>query len=194
SENIETEQSIAPKTVNHFSTLKIVCGTGTYVRTIAHDISEKLGTYGHLTKLVRIQNGKFSSENAVFLEKFLAFFESLQHNMYTKVIGKPDSFVQYDDVRIAEFLKPIDYQLDDIPVIIIDPIDTAKFAKGACFSSDNQNGFYKIYSMQKSDSLCKNESFFVGFAIVENKILQPKKVINTFDRKTDVNKNLTTKL
>lgn len=169
-------------TTNHFSKLKVTCGTGTYVRTIAHDISEKLGTFGHLTKLVRLENGNFTENDSVTLEKFLAFFENLQHTETAKEIGKPDSIAQDEDVRIAEFLKPMDYKLDDIPVIVINPLDTAKFAKGACFKTENPNGFYKIYTICDSDLTHINENFFIGFALVENKTLQPKKVINVFTK------------
>lgn len=48
--------------------LLIECSKGTYIRSIANDLGEKLGTYGHLIKLTRIKAGKFFIENSVKLD------------------------------------------------------------------------------------------------------------------------------
>lgn len=50
--------------------LEIKCSKGTYIRSIANDLGEALGTYGHLIKLVRIKAGDFEINDAVPLEKF----------------------------------------------------------------------------------------------------------------------------
>lgn len=41
--------------VNRQLELYIDCSKGTYIRSIANDLGEKLGIYGHLIKLVRVQ-------------------------------------------------------------------------------------------------------------------------------------------
>ena len=43
----------------------IKCSKGTYIRSIANDLGETLGCFGHLIKLVRTQAGKFRVENSV---------------------------------------------------------------------------------------------------------------------------------
>lgn len=48
--------------------IKIVCSKGTYIRSIANDLGEKLGAFGHLIKLVRIKAGDFYVENSIKLE------------------------------------------------------------------------------------------------------------------------------
>ena len=48
--------------------LSIVCSKGTYVRTLAHDLGEALGTCGHLKSLVRTRVGTFRIEDAVSTE------------------------------------------------------------------------------------------------------------------------------
>lgn len=48
--------------------LYIECSKGTYIRSIANDLGEELGTYGHLVKLVRVKAGMFEVNNAVSLE------------------------------------------------------------------------------------------------------------------------------
>ena len=48
--------------------LHIECSKGTYIRSIANDLGEELGTSGHLVKLVRVKAGMFEVNNAVSLE------------------------------------------------------------------------------------------------------------------------------
>ena len=48
--------------------VKIICSKGTYIRSVANDLGEKLGVFGHLIKLVRIKAGEFYVENSIKLE------------------------------------------------------------------------------------------------------------------------------
>ena len=48
--------------------LHIECSKGTYIRSIAHDIGEALGCYGHLIKLVRIKAGMFNIDKSIRLD------------------------------------------------------------------------------------------------------------------------------
>ncbi|HVL65462.1 MAG TPA: tRNA pseudouridine(55) synthase TruB [Actinomycetota bacterium] len=48
--------------------LDVRCSGGTYVRTIAHDLGEALGTGAHLTELRRTEAGGFTLEDAVSLD------------------------------------------------------------------------------------------------------------------------------
>lgn len=49
--------------------LKIHCGKGFYVRSLARDIGEKLGVGGYLTSLERTKVGHFTIERAVSVEQ-----------------------------------------------------------------------------------------------------------------------------
>lgn len=49
--------------------LRVACGRGTYVRSLARDIAGALGTTGYLTALRRTQVGPFRIEEAVSLER-----------------------------------------------------------------------------------------------------------------------------
>ncbi len=49
--------------------LKIICGHGVYIRSLARDIGKKLGVGGYISELERTRVGEFTKENAVFLEK-----------------------------------------------------------------------------------------------------------------------------
>ena len=45
-------------------TFRVRCSAGTYVRTLAESIAERLGTVGHLARLVRLQVGAWRLEEA----------------------------------------------------------------------------------------------------------------------------------
>jgi tRNA pseudouridine55 synthase len=49
--------------------LRIRCGAGTYVRSIAHDLGQSLGCGAHLSALRRTAVGPFSVEHAITLER-----------------------------------------------------------------------------------------------------------------------------
>ena len=50
----------------------IECSKGTYVRSIARDLGEKLGSGGHLTSLRRTASGGYTAGEALNLDEFLA--------------------------------------------------------------------------------------------------------------------------
>lgn len=52
--------------------LKVLCSAGTYIRTLAEDIGEKLQTKAHLAELRRTRAGKFDLSQAVTLEELEA--------------------------------------------------------------------------------------------------------------------------
>lgn len=52
--------------------LEVECGKGTYVRSLAHDLGQALGTGAHLRSLVRTRVGPFSLEEAVTPEALRA--------------------------------------------------------------------------------------------------------------------------
>jgi tRNA pseudouridine55 synthase len=47
---------------------RLVCSKGTYVRTVAHDVGQRLGCGAHLTRLCRTRSGEFDLEQALALE------------------------------------------------------------------------------------------------------------------------------
>ncbi|MGC4036877.1 MAG: tRNA pseudouridine(55) synthase TruB [Chitinophagaceae bacterium] len=49
---------------------KVVCSTGTYIRSLANDFGEKLGCGAYLSKLCRTRIGEFLLENSMTIEQF----------------------------------------------------------------------------------------------------------------------------
>ena len=58
-------------------TFKVVCTTGTYIRSLANDFGEALGCGGYLSKLRRTRIGNFKVEDAMSVEAFVATYSSL---------------------------------------------------------------------------------------------------------------------
>ena len=49
--------------------IEMTCGKGGYVRSVARDLGEALGCYGHVAWLRRVWSGPFDAENAISLER-----------------------------------------------------------------------------------------------------------------------------
>ena len=56
--------------------IDVHCGRGTYIRTLCHDIGLKMGTYAHMSFLLRSKSGMFDLTTAVTPEEFLASMEA----------------------------------------------------------------------------------------------------------------------
>jgi tRNA pseudouridine55 synthase len=54
---------------------RVVCSTGTYIRSLAHDFGVALGTGAHLSSLRRTKIGEFKVEDAISIEQFEAMFK-----------------------------------------------------------------------------------------------------------------------
>jgi tRNA pseudouridine55 synthase len=49
-------------------TFRVVCSPGTYIRSLAHDLGQRLGCGAHLTRLRRTRSGDFAIEHAISLD------------------------------------------------------------------------------------------------------------------------------
>ncbi len=49
--------------------IELEVGRGAYVRTLAHDLGERLGCHAHLERLTRLRSGPFSLDGAIDLEE-----------------------------------------------------------------------------------------------------------------------------
>ena len=76
--------------------LHIECSKRTYIRSIAHDLGEALGCFGHLIKLVRIKAGKFEINEALELDA-LETAEQVQENLIY-----PLEYLNYPKYELSE--------------------------------------------------------------------------------------------
>jgi len=62
---------------------EVVCSKGTYIRSLANDVGEKLGVGGHLAALRRTQSGDFKLAEAKTVEQWVEFISQLPNNQKT---------------------------------------------------------------------------------------------------------------
>ncbi|MFA5308588.1 MAG: tRNA pseudouridine(55) synthase TruB [Dehalococcoidales bacterium] len=91
-------------------TLEIECSKGTYVRSIAHDLGERLGCGAHLKELTRTRCGIFDIKDAITLTQL-------------------ETGVQTGDWQ--QYLHPIDSVLQDMPSFTVDEVDEAAIKTGS---------------------------------------------------------------
>lgn len=77
---------------------EITCGGGTYIRALARDLAELLGTKGYMSALRRTQSGVFTLETAVSLSKLTP--ENIGEYLIPTESVLPFPALQCDDARI----------------------------------------------------------------------------------------------
>jgi tRNA pseudouridine55 synthase len=87
----------------------VICSPGTYIRSLAHDIGETLGTGAMLSGLVRSASGSFRREDAVTWNDLRAAFA---------------------DGTWDRYLIPADHALSGAPIITLDAEQVERIANG----------------------------------------------------------------
>ncbi|MES2443267.1 MAG: tRNA pseudouridine(55) synthase TruB [Pseudomonadota bacterium] len=90
-------------------TLTAHVSKGTYIRSLARDIAQALGTVGHVTMLRRIKAGPFTLDSAISLDKLADAAK---------------------DRALDECLLPLRAGLDDIPALSLTPDQAGLLRKG----------------------------------------------------------------
>lgn len=63
---------------------KVKCSKGTYIRSLAHDLGEKLGVGGTLIELRRTASGKFNIDDAKTVDQWLEIIENTEVQLDTQ--------------------------------------------------------------------------------------------------------------
>lgn len=93
----------------HVARLRVVCSSGTYVRTLGKDLAMSLGTLGYLTALRRTKVGKFTLIPSFSLDK-------LQEAGHI--------------TSVSSCVLPIRTVLDDIPAVSVSASEEQKIRQG----------------------------------------------------------------
>jgi tRNA pseudouridine55 synthase len=118
---------------------EVTCAPGTYIRSLAHDLGQCLGSGAHLAALVRLSSGRFGLEDAVSLARL---DEAFQH-------GQED-----------RYLLPVDEALLDWPAIIVSAEDGRRIAQGQSIQADPPGG------RENGDGLCRAYSLDGDFLAI----------------------------
>ncbi len=78
--------------------MSVSCSKGTYIRTLCHDIGEKLGCHGCMESLLRTSSGQFGIEDA-------------------KRLSEIEEFVK--EGRLSEILIPVDEMFSSLPKAVL---------------------------------------------------------------------------
>lgn len=92
----------------------MVCGKGTYVRSLGRDLALKLGTVGTISALRRTNVGPFDTERAISLEQI----EEMGNSPPPELSELPD------------WLLPVETALDDIPALALTGPDAQRMKQG----------------------------------------------------------------
>jgi len=109
---------------NREATFEVSCSKGTYIRSLARDIAEKLRSLAHVSCLRRTKSGFFSIDNAIPLEKISEMKDT------SKLIG---------------VLTSIESPLDDIPALYLGGNDINRLWNGlSALTGRSDSSYVKI--------------------------------------------------
>lgn len=113
--------------------LWVRCGKGTYIRSLARDIAQALGTVGHVAALRRTACGPFRDCEAVTLDTLAATAESTLATADSNAAAANPLSQQAELGHISAllgYLRPVSTALDDIPAVALTDRDAERLSQG----------------------------------------------------------------
>ena len=77
----------------------VSCGPGTYVRSLARDLSKKLGTLGYTSDIVRLKNSYFCMSKSISFEKIIKYNTS---NLYKKLLPVDYVLKNFEEIKLEK--------------------------------------------------------------------------------------------
>jgi len=135
-------------------TIKVACGKGTYIRSLAHDMGQYLGCGAYLKNLVRLQCGPFHIEEALSMSQIE---EAFQQSTW------------------MEFFHPVDSPLLSWRAAIVDKRDELAIKNGCPVSLGKEH-----FPLEKYCRAYSSDGHFIAILhfISERKLWHPKKVFS----------------
>jgi len=138
------------KTKKNEFIFELECSSGTYVRSIARDLGEMLGTFAYVSELRRTKIGKFGEKDIILLDKF----KELVH------IGE-----HFD---VVHSIKDV---LDDIPAVLVNDDLSQNFQNGLSLNYPNKK-------FNTDFLLVESKVKLLGVGKVKDGIIKPVRVFN----------------
>ena len=141
---------------------EVICGKGTYIRSLARDLAEKLNTKGHVAKLRRHFVGNFDEKDKIFID------------FSKEIIHSPS---------ILKKIIPIEKVLDDIPALFLTETEAMKLRQGQKIRLNSlkfYNNFITEYpDYQKFEKIYTvSDKKIVAIIEIDDGLVKPKRVIN----------------
>jgi tRNA pseudouridine55 synthase len=99
------------------------CSAGTYIRTLAHDLGQKLGSGAFLSALRRTRVGRFALSDALAAANL--------------------------ETQWPDYLIPLEALLPEIPRLDLDPATARLVRNGARFAASLPPGLYRLFEAEK---------------------------------------------
>lgn len=139
-------------------TFEATVGEGTYIRALARDLAERLGTVGHVVALRRIAVGRFSEVHAISLDS-------------VKLLGHSRA--------ASEQLLPIEAVLDDIPALVLTADETARLRHGQQVTPCDPHERAHLDRLVDGTIVgARHGPLLVGLARIEKGGLRPVRILN----------------
>ena len=140
---------------NDTATFEVSCGKGTYIRSLARDLAQALGTVGYVSALRRTRVGPFDESQAV----------SLDNLADDKKVDKSGEFGHSPALR--GLLLPLETPLDDIPAVAVMDSEASRLRNGQPVFVPRQI---------EGDVLIKASGAPVGLGQLKDGTLKPKRL------------------
>jgi tRNA pseudouridine55 synthase len=135
-----------------------VVGGGTYIRALARDLAEALGTLGHIAELRRLAVGRYGENQAISLDCAV----SLGHNL-----------------AASEHLLPLETALDDIPALALTAEEAARLRHGQRVTPHDARERARLDDIAEGTIVgARLDQLLVAVARIENGALRPVRIIN----------------
>jgi tRNA pseudouridine55 synthase len=135
-----------------------VVGEGTYIRSLARDLAQALGTLGHIVELRRLAVGRFTETQAISLDSAL----SLGHSL-----------------AASGHLLPIETVLDDIPALALTAAEAARLRQGQRVTPQDEGERERLARIDDGAIVgARLDRLLVAVARIEDGRLRPVRIIN----------------
>ena len=124
--------------------VRVHCSKGTYIRTLCHDIGEKMGCGGCMESLVRTEVGSFRSEDALTLGQIEALRD--EGRLKEALIPVDTLFSEYPAYRAEEGTERLLYNGNPMAPSEIRNTDGTRTEKGTIRLYDMHGQFMGIYA------------------------------------------------
>ena len=144
--------------------------SGTYIRSLVHDIGEKLGVYATMTKLVRTKINNYSLSESINLEDIISYFENNQVEI--KCEEKENLYLDKNIKKITKFIKI--QEIFDYEEIKIEEENYIKLKNGMTVLIDKKDISNEVEVNKKFKIMLKENNEFKGIInvlkVTQNKI------------------------
>ncbi len=143
---------------------EVVCGKGTYMRSLARDMGRALGCLGHIAELRRLSVGRFTLAKAISLDQLVALGQGAD---------------------LDSQLLPVETALDDIPALALTAEEAYRLRQGQAVALLRRQDFERLEKLIDDSAerevlvLATTARRPVALCRLEGAEIRPVRVINT---------------